>query len=299
MLAAGPKQQVAIQREVEFAARTTLRVQLKRLFEAGTVSKRRRNRFPGTLEYELSPAGASLLFVADLLERWLQRAPDGPMPLGGNAAKAAIKALTEAWSTTLLRVLASGPSSLTELDSLISSLSYPALERRLAAMRLAGLAEPRPTDRRGSPQLVTRWAREAMGPIAAAARWERLHRPAETPPVTCLDIEALILLCAPLLQLPSDASGSCRLVADFGGDPDRLGGAMVAVEHGRGASCTTDLRRDADAWAYGSPHAWLDALARADTAGLELGGNYGLVLKLIEALKDTLLVANPENSGRT
>ncbi len=43
----------------------------------------------------------------------------------------------------MLRALAAGSLSLTELDRLIGALSYPSLERRLVAMRLAGLVGAR------------------------------------------------------------------------------------------------------------------------------------------------------------
>ena len=41
----------------------------------------------------------------------------------------------------MMRALAARPMSLTELDSGITELSYPALERRLSSMRIAGLVE--------------------------------------------------------------------------------------------------------------------------------------------------------------
>jgi len=66
--------------------------------------------------------------VADTVEAWLARAPAGPIPLGSEVAKAAIKALVDGWEATMLRALAARPLSLTEFDSLIAGLSYPALE---------------------------------------------------------------------------------------------------------------------------------------------------------------------------
>ena len=51
----------------------------------------------------------------------------------------------------MMRALAARPLSLTELDSLISDLSYPALERRLSSMRIAGLVEAQPSQRGRRP----------------------------------------------------------------------------------------------------------------------------------------------------
>jgi DNA-binding HxlR family transcriptional regulator len=291
-LAEGPKQQAELRRAAGLPAQTTLRAQLKRLTDVGAVEKHRRNRFPGVHEYELTAAGRDLLFVADVLERWLERAPDGPLALGENAAKAAIKALAEGWSTTMLRVLAAGPLSLTELDGIITSLSYPALERRLAAMRLASLVKARASDGRGTPCGVTNWLRQGVAPLASAIRWERRHLPRDTAPIARLDIEAAFLLALPLLRLPSDVSGSCRMAAEMAnGGERRLAGAMIELRNGKIASCATQLRGDPDAWALGSAPAWLDALIARDADRLELGGDCQLASALVDALHQVLFAS--------
>jgi len=291
-LAEGPKQQVDLRHETDTPAQTTLRAQLKRLEEVEALEKHRRNRFPGVLEYDLSAAGRDLLFVADTLERWLGRAPDAPLPLGGNAAKAAIKALAEGWSTTMLRALAANPLSLTELDRVIASLSYPSLERRLAALRLAGQVEARPGDGRGTPYAVTAWAREGVGPLAAAARWERCHMPCGTPPIGRIDAEAVFLLAAPLLRLSKDVSGSCRMAVELPGkNGRRLAGVVITVQKGQVESYTSRLQGTPGAWALGSAAAWLEAMVYADTDSIEPGGDGRLARALIECLHRTLFGA--------
>ena len=85
--------------------------------------------------------GRELLEVAERLELWLAQAPDGPISLESGAAKGAVKALVDGWGSTMMRALAARPLSLTELDGIIADLSYPALERRLSSMRMAGLVE--------------------------------------------------------------------------------------------------------------------------------------------------------------
>jgi DNA-binding HxlR family transcriptional regulator len=297
-LAAGPKQQLELRHETGFPAQTTLRAQLKRLDEVGAIEKRRRNRFPGVLEYELSAAGRDLLLVADTTERWLQRAPDGPLPLGGNPAKAAIKALAAGWSTTMLRALAAGPLSLTELDRIIVSLSYPSLERRLAALRLAGQVEAQASNGRGTPYAVSAWAREGVGPLTAAARWERRHMPRSSPPIGRIDVEALFLLTVPLLRLPEDASGTCRMAVELpGSDGPRLAGVVVGIENGRIASCTSRLQGTADAWALGSMTAWLEAIVNADTDSIEPGGDGRLARTLLESIHRALFGAERQVSS--
>jgi DNA-binding HxlR family transcriptional regulator len=286
-LVEGPKRHAELQLEADFPAQTTLRTQLAHLVKIGAVIKNRRDRFPGAIEYELTASGRDLLGVAQILQRWLDQTPRGPMPLGANAAKAAIKALAEGWSTTMLRALAAGPLTLTELDGLIVPLSYPSLERRLVAMRRAGLIAPCPSRGRGTPYTVTDWARQAIAPLAAAANWEQRHLPDASAPIAGLDVEAAFLLTAPLLSTGNRASGSCRLAVELAnGQRRRMAGVTVAVQGGEVTSCATDLQKGADAWAIGSASTWLETLIENHGNRLDVGGNRRLALIVIEALRE-------------
>jgi DNA-binding HxlR family transcriptional regulator len=288
-LADGPKQQSELQRVTDSPAQTTLRAQLKRLVAIGAIEKHRRNRFPGVLEYSSTASGRDLFETVHVLERWLGDNPDGPLTLDSNAARAAIRALAEGWSTTLLRALAAGPLSLTQLDGVIGSLSYPALERRLGAMRLAGLLETRRGSGRGTPYAVTDWLRAGVAPIAAAIRWERRHLAQSAAPIGRLDIETIFLLAAPLLHPPAERSGTCRMAAQISnGEKSRLAGVTVDVRGGRVVACSTQLQGAPDAWALGSPTAWLDAVLEQDTTRLELGGDCSLARALVDVLYGSL-----------
>jgi DNA-binding HxlR family transcriptional regulator len=293
-LADGPRRQAELRRAAGSPAQTTLRAQLKRLMEIGAIERRRLNRFPGVLEYELTAAGKELLPVLDAVERWLAMSPDGPLALGSGEAKAAIRALADGWSTKMLRALAACPLSLTELDSVISSLSYPALERRLAAMRLAGLIAARPGNGRGTPYEVTDLLRQGIAPLTAAARWERRNLPMATAPIGQLDTETAFLLAVPMLQPPAELSGSCRLATETSNDGKRrLAGVVVEVTKGTIGSCVTSLQGNADAWALGSPAAWLDAVIERDTDRLEVGGDCSLAGALLDGLHETLFGGRP------
>lgn len=294
-LADGPKAQAELRHAAGSPAQTTLRAHLRRLADVGSIARQRRNRFPGVLEFELTEAGRELLAVAAALERWLSQAPDGGLELGTDAARAATKALAEGWSTTILRALAAGPLSLTELDQVIGSLSYPSLERRMAAMRLAGQVEARPNMTKGTPYAVTRWLRRGIAPIAVATRWEQRHLPETAPPPTRIDAEAIFMLTAPLLSLASDVSGACRMAVELpnGGKPT-LAGVLIDAREGRIASCRTQLRGSSDAWASGSATAWLGALVDADSDGLELGGDGWLARSFLLSLHKALFSARPQ-----
>jgi len=296
-LSTGPQRLVDLRRDCGSPAQTTLRAHLRELEALDATAKLRRSSFPGTLEYELTPQGAELLFVASAVERWLEEAPHGPLAFGSNEAKAAIKALIEGWSTTMLRALAASPLSLTELDGVISGLSYPSLERRLSTMRIAGQVEARPGEGNGTPYVVTEWLRHAIAPLAAAARWERRHLPTKTAAVTRADTEAAFLLTLPLLRLSSGVEGSCRLGVELrNGDDRRLSGATAYIADGKVASCTVRLVSNPDAWATGSAAGWLQAVVRSEVDGLQLGGDQRLARALIEGLHEALFRAR---SGKT
>lgn len=292
-LAQGPRPLVALRREAGFPAQTTLRGHLRALVEIGVLARCRQSEFPGGLSYELTESGRDLLLAGEGLGAWLSIAPGGPLSLGSAAAKSAIKALVDGWGTSMLRALAARPLSLTELDSLISSLSYPSLERRLSAMRLAGQIEAMPGRAKGTPYGVTDWLRRAIAPLAVATRWERLHLRATAAPITGRDAEAALLLAVPLLRPPAELSGFCRLAVELaaGGGTNRMAGVMIGVDEGRIVSCAARLEGKATAWAAGSASAWLHSVIENDTSGLETGGDCHLAEALIDGLYGELFGA--------
>lgn len=289
-LSQGPRRLVDLRREASSVPPTTLRGHLRQLSEIGAIAKRRLHPFPSVREYVLTgPAGRELRFVATTLESWLANAPDGPLSPDDEIARAAVKALVEGWSSTMLRALAPGPLTLTELDRLIGSISYPALDRRLAAMRLAGQVEARPSQGKGTPYAVTEWLRRGVAPLTAAVRWERHHLPDETAPIAPLDAEAGFLLVMPLLKLPAELTGSCRMGVEFGdGGERRLVGVTVGIDQGRVVSCTTRLESNPGSWATGPVAAWLRNAIEADPHRLELGGDRRLARALLDGVNRAL-----------
>lgn len=284
-----PQRQVDLRRAAGSPAQTTMRSHLRTLEQIGAVSKHRRNAFPGSHEYELEPAGRELLFVMASLDRWLARAPEEPLELGTDAARAAVKAMVEGWSSTILRALAARPLSLTELDLVIGALSYPSLERRLGAMRLAGQVEVVSGSGKGAPYVATDWLRSGVGPLGAAARWEQRNLPTETAPVGRLDAEAGFLLMMPLVQLPETLSGVCRLAVELEEDRGaQPAGATVTIEHGRAVSTSTRLEGSPDGWARGSVSAWFRAAIEAEPGELEIGGDRRLAGAVLDSFYGAL-----------
>jgi DNA-binding HxlR family transcriptional regulator len=289
-LAQGPWRLTELRRETGSPPQTTLRSRLKELCEIGAVTKRRLGLFPGIREYELSsPPGRELRFVATTLEGWLDSAPAGPLHYGSEVARAATRALVEGWSSTIFGALATGPLTLSELERLIAPLSPSSLGRRLAAMRSTRLIEAKADGGDGESYAVSEWGRLGAAPLAAAIRWERHHLPHATPPIAPADAEAGFLLTIPLLSLPAELSGSCRLGVEFAdGDDPCLVGVTVEVENGRIASCTTKLESSPGAWATGPASAWLRTAIEADSTRLAVGGDTRLVHALVDGLNRTL-----------
>lgn len=285
----GPRRQSELRREAGLPAQTTLRAHLKGLEEIGAIAKRRRNAFPGTLDYELEKPGRELLFVAAALERWLAQAPGATRELGGDSARAAVRALAEAWSASMLRVLAVKPMSLTELDRVVADLNYPSLERRLSGLRLAGLVEAQSGNGRGTPYRANEWLRRGMAPLAAAIRWERRHMREGAAPLGRVDVETGFLLSLPLLRLAPGLSGRCRMAVELpGGRKRHLAGAIVEIRNRAIRSCSPRLEGESAAWISGPPSAWLEAVVAMDDDRLEIGGDCALARGLLDGLHSTL-----------
>jgi DNA-binding HxlR family transcriptional regulator len=281
-----PKALLDLRRAVGSPPQSTMRLYSRTLTEQGIIDRRRRAEFPGSAEYLITETGRDLLGVASILEGWLQVAPEEPILLGTPMSKSATKALVEGWSTNVVRALAARPLSLTELNRLIPKVSYPSLERRLGAMRLAGLVEPRPGDGRGTPYAATEWLRRAVVPIAAAAGWERRYRPKDSRSIGRLGVEAAFLLAVPLLEMPTDFKGKCRLAVEVqGGSSPVFAGVLVCFEEGKVVSCSSRLEGEVESWAVGTPEAWLERMKGNDRTNLELGGDVSMAEALLDSLR--------------
>jgi len=290
-LSDGPLRLADLRKAVGGPAQTTLRGNLGNLLEIGALEKVQANGRPSALSNALTPVGRDLLAVSDTLVAWLESAADGPIALESETGKAAVKALVGGWGSTMLRALAARPLSLTELDNLINAFSYPALERRLGAMRLSGQVKPaRRGNGGGTPYAVTGWLRRGVAPLLSAVRCERRHMGEATAPLTKIDVETVLLLAVPLLDFPPKASGSCQLVATGGTDASwRSAGVHLTVERGRLAACTSKLDAEPDGAVSGPAIEWLDALVGGKAkANLEVRGDRALALDVVDGLHRAL-----------
>lgn len=289
-LARGSRRLAELRRQVGSPPRTMLRARLRQLGDVGAVEKRRLHPFPSVREHVVANGpGTELRFVAATLAGWLAGAPGGSLELGGEPARDAVKALADGWSTGILRIVAERPVTLEELDATVDGLDAPSLRRRVAALHEAGLLETGSEDGLAGSYRVTEWLREATAPLVTAIRWERKHLAAATRPVGPDDAEAGLLLAMPLLRLPAEINGSCRLGVEFGdGAERRLAGVSVEVERGEVVSCRPSLDGDSAAFASGPATAWQRVAIEAQPDRLELGGDTRFARALLDCLNQTL-----------
>lgn len=284
----GPRSPIELRKDIGSPPQSTMRIYLRKLEEVKTVSRVFRPELQGSTEYVLAAPGLALLTVAASLQKWLSLSPQGPIELGTPAARSATKALFEGLSSNVVRALAGQALSLTELDRLIPKISYPALERRLTAMRLVGLIEAHRGDGRATPYQPTDWLRRAVAPLTSASEWEREHIPEVTPPIGRLDVEAVFLLSVPLMQLPPTLTGKVRLAVEIQrGDSPVFAGAVVGLGEGEVTSCTPGLDGEAEAWISGTPRSWLRRMNQGEDGNLELGGDSQIARAVLDGLART------------
>lgn len=234
------------------------------------------------------PTDREMPYVAFTLEQWLRNSPSGPMRLGTEDAGVALAGLVCGWASRITHLLAREPLSLHDLDRAIPTLDRGYLRAQLGTMESVGQVETVPGGRGGTRYRVTDWLREGVGPLAAAARLERHQHHEDTAPPDELDVEAAFLLTLPLVALPIEPSGSCRLAVQLPGETAALAGVMARVEEGHVVYCDTELRDEADTWATGSPIDWMDTLVEPSVAQVESGGDQRLALALVGGLHEKL-----------
>jgi DNA-binding HxlR family transcriptional regulator len=292
----GPHRLAELQEKIGWSAQSTVRAAVANLCEVGALAKRTVGRSPYAVATALSPAGKEMLSVADVIEVWLDLCPDGPIHPDSGAAKGAVKALAGGWSSNLMRALANRPITLTELDSLLPDISYPALERRISWMRSTGQIEPVEKQGRGTPYVATEWLRRAIAPLCAAGRCERRHMDGEDASISGVEVEASFLLATPLAPLPGNAGGTCMLAvqtdpAKLDDDDTGLAGVIVEVDRGRVVSCAPRVSAEPPTWAVGTPETLLDVVIDGRLEGLRIGGaNPQLALDLVNGIHFALFV---------
>ena len=295
-LAKKSKSLVALRRAGGSPSTTTMRMHMRTLARAGVVERRGRDGFTNSATFGLTPAGQELLEVAAVLKAWLASAPGPELEFGSVDAAGKVSTLVAGWSAGIVRLLAARPLSPAELDQIVKSRDVGSLERQLGGMSLAGLTEPAPGSDSEARHKPTHWLRQAIAPLAAAAHWERKTGLDGATPISRLDVEAAFLLSTPLVQLSPQLEGTCRLVVEIHpGAGSRHAGAVLTVERGRVALCTTRIHGQVDSWVAGPPSSWLHAVIEGEPECLDSGGSNRLSAAVLEGLHVALF--GPRQGG--
>ncbi|MGB7587929.1 MAG: hypothetical protein WBM00_04395 [Solirubrobacterales bacterium] len=242
-------------------------------------------------EYRVTSGGREALFVGFVVERWLQNAPLGPVPYDSPEGERAVAALAESWSATVVHALAREPMTLAELDGAVEGSKRRTLTRHLKAMQDAGQVAALPDDGGGGDSIyaLTDWMRAGIAPLIASARIERREPKEGMAPIDDLDVEAGFRLSLPLISMPKELSGTCRLGVNLDEEEKSpMTGVTAQIDRGQVVSCETGLDPTADAWVAGSADDWLDTLIEPDADGVQAGGDRRLARALLDGLHETL-----------
>lgn len=240
-------------------------------------------------EYRVTSSGREALFVGFVVERWLQSAPQGPLPFESREAEQAVTTLAEGWSATAVHALARGPLAFDELYSLVEGMGRTRLRRHLAAMQCAGQVEEQAGRNGEVAYAITDWMRAGIAPLIASARLERRDPQEGMAPIDALDVEAGFRCSLPLVELPRELSGTCRLGINLEDDESGcLTGVTARVEQGRVVSARAGLGGKADAWAAGSIGGWLDTVIEPETERVRTGGDRWLTGAVLDSLHKAL-----------
>jgi DNA-binding HxlR family transcriptional regulator len=238
--------------------------------------------------FRVSSSGREALFVASVVERWLESAPHGPLSFEDPGAEETVAALAEGWSATVVHMLAREPMTLSELNGVVERLGRRAVKRRLDALAVTGQVEALGE---GSEAIyaLTDWARSGIAPLIASARLERRNPKEGMAPIDALDTDAGFRLSLPLLTLPKELSGICRLGLNLQEDQSvALTGVTARIEEGRVIACRDGLDHEANAWAAATAADWLDTVIEPDAKRVRTGGDRWLAAALLNNLHKTL-----------
>lgn len=239
-------------------------------------------------KYSLTPMGLDKARCLQALKRWLGERPGGPPPPEG-LVRDALGPLLCGWSGTIVHALAAEPATLDELDRAVTPLDREELREHLERMAQAGIAAAEAEAGPGAARYaLTEWGRAAIAPIVAAVHYERRHDEELTLAPDVLDVEAGFQMALPLLRLPRELRGSCRLGVEIPGEEPLIAGAGARVDDGLVVSSSPLLEQAPETWATGDALGWCETVIDPEADRLHVGGDTELAQALIAALRERL-----------
>jgi len=207
--------------------------------------------------------------VADVVEGWEVEACrcERQHTEGAHAKLIAVPANRE-----ILRALSERGLTCTELERRLPGRTRSTLERRLGALRHAGLIHSRHmADQREVHHELTVHARKAGTVIVTVARWHWRWTPEQIPALAA-DVPGLICLIAPLVRMPVDMEGTCLLHVEHQPAAPAQAHVHLSVAEGRVTPLPLGSTRPPCARMHAEDAAWVEALCSGDPKGITVEG---------------------------
>lgn len=241
--------------------------------------------------YHLARCGADLL----ALDAALQTTAAG-FEVQGKIGKALLaETISDPWDRAIIRVLLEARQQLSDLSVMAhgpwrptgtshrSQLSEAALRRRLDRLCALGLVEHQLERALYGPGRNV-WRLGRIAALAASWRWRWTP---ENVPRMAGDLEGLMRMIAPRVQLPQERE--IRVVLHVSAPPGRDGwpDAVVSVIEGRTSVSAATLQTP-DAHAYATPEVWLQAFLSGNLDAIEIEGERAAAHAVLPAVSEIL-----------
>jgi DNA-binding HxlR family transcriptional regulator len=261
---------------------------LRRLVDAGAVSRERRQASPPTTYYSLTEPGQELLAILELALHWERnwRPPNGWQRPSGSWA---LQQIANRHTHAIMMTLADGPLRPTELERRLPDLSHSGLMRRLAQLvkNATVVRLPDPDGRRLVHYRLTDEARRLGLLVMLAARWEWQWARPQDPTVTG-DLAGILHIIAPLAHLPETLHGTCRLHFDGEGVPPGSSIDLFA-DSGRIVAAPDPDPFPPTAEGHATLQQWCESLFAGRLIGIAVSGDRELLAIVLEELREALI----------
>jgi DNA-binding HxlR family transcriptional regulator len=263
-------------------ARSSLYNHVDQLFDLGIVVRRDAPGAAWEVTYEHGENGPEFHGLLRDWERLLGEMPGG----SGEPDWDAPLHFGEAWAVGLVQAMLDGPLTMGQMiAACVGRATRSQIERLLRQLHGHGCLGH--ADRRYS---LLDLGRQAIGELAASARFERRHMEGVAAPITATDGADALRGTLPLIELPGQADGTCEFVVRARkGEPETQaavcwleieGGRITAIGAGNAAAATS--------WAQGTIDDWLGAVIDHRAALLKSTGDRRLGRDVVRKLHTEL-----------
>jgi DNA-binding HxlR family transcriptional regulator len=264
---------------------------LRRLVSLGLVAATGQalggGRSSGRVAHRLITPGSAILTVvgcaANCEATWGRR----PRPFAPLGAQALAVAADRSWRA-IARALAHERLRVRDLEALIPEISHGTLERRLRDREAQGLIKSQREGREAWHSLTDSARRQATVAMYAG-RWEWIFGDADKG-LLASDLAGVIHQLAPLVRLPDQLNGICRMREDW--HTTLQSDVYLAVRAGELIPFVVGPLGQPDVTAKGTPQEWAQALITDDVRTIVSTGDGELLAAVIAGLHHELCAAS-------